>query len=184
MAVMGRGAHRRGLGKLEGAGSRCSSCHSEGTCLVDTYKMGTAVLAQADSTFFKYISSPAFLSQSPMNRLVRNRTTRAAGQKRERKGGQPWHKKLDWSPPFNPYPKKQLSGKANHQMKFLPCSSLTLLPDTTARGLGGIVNYGSVQLEGSFGPPPFSEPGRATPKPALRQTSFLTLKSSRKGYVH
>lgn len=69
-------------------------------------------------------------------------------------------------------------------MKFLPCSSLTLLPDTTARGLGGIVNYGSVQLEGSFGPPPFSEPGRATPKPARRQMSFLTLKSSRKGYVH
>lgn len=46
------------------------------------------------------------------------------------------------------------------------------------------MNYGSVQLEGSFGPPPFSEPGRATPKPARRQTSFLTLKSSRKGYVH
>ena len=39
------------------------------------------------------------------------------------------------------------------------------------------MNYGSVQLEGSFGPPPLSQPGRATPKPARRQTSFLTLKA-------
>ena len=50
-------------------------------------------------------------------------------------------------------------------------------PGHNGEGLGGTVNYGSVQLEGSFGPPPLSQPGRATPKPARRQTSFLTLKA-------
>lgn len=60
---------------------------------------------------------------------------------------------LDWSAPHPP-PVKQLSQRkpASHQVKFLPSQ---LDPSRHMdRGLEGMVNYSSVQLKGSFGPPP------------------------------
>lgn len=85
--------------------------------------------------------------------------------------------KLNWCPP-HPQPGKPLSQRKQAGRPPSEIPTLQLLDPSSrhnregVKGIEGLVNYGSVQLEGSFGPPA-----------SRRQRSFLTLKTSRRGSV-
>ena len=99
--------------------------------------MGTAVLVQADSIFLKqiyfltcisFIVTNESFGEEPDDQSYRS-------EKRKQRGlTLAQEVRLVSTPP--PSLKNNSQRKpAGHQMKFLPCSSLTLLPDTTERGL-------------------------------------------------